>query len=423
MAEHSARGKPNIWYVHPYAGGPGVGRYSRPYYLARHWLQSGARATVFTPAFHHLLDAPQTAGARDIAGVPYEFVPARTYQGNGAGRLLHMAAFSLKMRLHAEKFARIHGRPDLVVASSPHPYAFLATHALARKFGARSVFEVRDLWPLSLTELAGVAPSHPLVRFTGWVERYAHRNADHVVSLLPCTLEHMVATGMPPEHWRYIPNGVHADESAPAAGAASDHPCIEQALQWRGAGRAVVVYAGALGRPNYVDSLVQAIAHLRDQGDTNVNAIIVGRGELQEELRGAIDRLRLNDRIALFEQMPKQAVLALLAHASVGYISLRKEPLFRFGVSPNKLFDYMLARLPVLFALQAGNDPVREAGCGVSVTPGDIPAIAQGLRQLAQLSEIERQEMGERGHAYVLAHHSYETLAKAYLDLASPGEP
>lgn len=421
MVEHIAGGKPNIWYVHPYAGGPGVGRYSRPYYLARQWLQSGARATVFTPAFHHLLDAAQAAGTRDIAGVPYEFVPARSYQGNGAGRLLHMAAFSMKMRLHAEKYARLHGRPDMVVASSPHPYIFLATHALARKFAARSIFEVRDLWPLSLTELAGVAPTHPLVRFTGWVERYAHRNADTVVSLLPCTLEHMVGTGMPAEHWRYIPNGVHTDESAPPASAA-DQPSVKQARLWREAGRTVVVYAGALGRPNYVDSLVQAIAHLRDHGDTSTSAVIVGRGELQEELRATIARLGLGDRVALFEQMPKQAVLALLAHASVGYISLRVEPLFRFGVSPNKLFDYMLARLPVLFAVQAGNDPVQEARCGVSVNPGDVAAIADGLRKLGSVSEAERQEMGERGHAYVLAHHSYEALARAYLDLANPQE-
>ncbi|MHA3904156.1 glycosyltransferase family 4 protein [Castellaniella sp. WN] len=415
------KGQLNIWYVHPYAGGPGVGRYSRPYYLARQWLQSGARAAVFTPAFHHLLDTPQAAGTREIKGVSYEFVPTRSYQGNGVGRLLHMAAFSLKMWLNAGKYARRHGCPDLVVASSPHPYIFLATHALARKFGARSIFEVRDLWPLSLTELAGIAPTHPLVRFTGWVERYAYHHADTVVSLLPCTLEHMTATGMPPDHWQYIPNGVHADESALPI-STEDQPCVKQARLWREAGRSVVVYAGALGRPNYVDSLVQAIAHLKDHGDTNVFAIVVGRGELQEELRATINRIGLSERIALFEQMPKQVVLALLAHASVGYISLRKEPLFRFGVSPNKLFDYMLARLPVLFAVQAGNDPVQEAACGISVSPGDVVAIADGLRRLGSMSEAERRDMGERGHAYVLEQHSYDALARAYLDLANPSK-
>ncbi|KNE28288.1 glycosyltransferase family 4 protein [Achromobacter spanius] len=421
MAKQSSEGTPNIWYVHPYAGGPGVGRYSRPYYLARQWLQAGARATVFTPSFHHLLDTPQMAGTRDIAGVAYEFVPARPYQGNGAGRLAHMAAFSLKMRLHVDKYARLHGRPDMIIASSPHPYVFLATHAVARKFGARSVFEVRDLWPLSLTELAGVSPTHPLVRFTGWVERYAHRHADTVVSLLPCTLEHMTATGLAPERWRYIPNGVHTDEVVHTASAEA-HPTVKLARQWRETGRSVVVYAGALGRPNHVDSLVQAIARLRDQGDEKVAAIIVGRGELQETLRVTIAERNLGDRVALFEQMPKQAVLTLLAHADIGYISLRPEPLFRFGVSPNKLWDYMLARLPVLFALQAGNDPVHEAQCGVSVDPGEVGAIADGLRALSTLSEPERVAMGERGRTYVLAHHSYEALAQAYLQLEAPGE-
>ncbi|MNI52363.1 hypothetical protein D3C73_1071350 [compost metagenome] len=83
----------------------------------------------------------------------------------------------------------------------------------------------------------------------------------------------------------------------------------------------------------------------------------------------------------------------------------------------------MLARLPVLFAVQAGNDPVRESACGVSVNPGDVAAIADGLRHLGSLSEAERRDMGERGHAYVLAHHSYEALARAYLDLATAKEP
>ncbi|KAG0736618.1 hypothetical protein G6F50_017106 [Rhizopus delemar] len=82
----------------------------------------------------------------------------------------------------------------------------------------------------------------------------------------------------------------------------------------------------------------------------------------------------------------------------------------------------MLARLPVLFALHAGNDPVQEARCGISVDPGEVGAIAEGLRTLAALSEPERAAMGERGHAYVLTHHSYEALAQAYLQLDQPRE-
>jgi len=116
-------------------------------------------------------------------------------------------------------------------------------------------------------------------------------------------------------------------------------------------------------------------------------------------------------------------VQGLLREASAGYISLRPEPLFRFGVSPNKLFDYMLAALPVLFAVRAGNDPVAEAGCGISIDPGDPQAISAAIRRLAALTEEARQAMGERGRAYVLQRHGYRQLAQDYLRLLALEAP
>jgi glycosyltransferase involved in cell wall biosynthesis len=376
------------------------------------------RATIITAAFHHLLDQEQEPGHRRIENVDYAFLPARPYQGNGFKRLINMFEFSARLYAQAGRLQARCGKPDLIIASSPHPYAFPAAHMIARRVGALSAFEVRDLWPLSLIELAGVSPSHPVVKLTGWIERYACQQADYVVSLLPAALAHMEATGLDAARWRYIPNGVHTDEKSFSANTRVSQLCIEQARQWRTQGRMVVVYAGALGKPNHVNSLVKAIAILKAQGDTQISAIIVGRGEMQDTLKVEIDSAGLSDRIALFSQIPKQAVLALLASASIGYIALQPEPLFRFGISPNKLFDYMLAALPVLFAIQAGNDPVSEAQCGVSVDPGNPTAIAQGLLELSRLPEEERQAMGLRGRDYVLSHHSYDTLAQAYLNLA-----
>lgn len=406
----------SIWFIHPYAGGPGVGRYDRPFHLARHWQALGQCSVVLTPSEHHLLDTPRQPGVEEIGGVTYEFVRSPAYRGNGLGRIINMAAFTAQLVRQGGALARRHGRPALVIASSPHPYAYVAARRLARRFGARCVFEVRDLWPLSLVELAGVSPSHPLVRVTGRLERHAYGTADAVVSLLPCTQEHMQAHGLPPQRWHYIPNGI---EPEAAAAEPVDSPPAALARQWRTAGRTVVVYAGALGRPNHVESLVRAMALQRDEG-VNSAAVIVGRGELEGRLRELVQELGLADRVALFGQIPKKAVLTLLQEASAGYISLRPEPLFRFGVSPNKLFDYMLAGLPVIFAVQAGNDPVREAGCGVSVDPGDPAAISEGIRALAVLPEAERRAMGERGRAYVRERHGYASLARAYLGLLEP---
>src|SRR3546814_17703099 len=101
------------------------------------------------------LDAPgQHRGACDIEGVPYEFLRTPAYQGNGVGRLLNMAALAAQLLRQQGALQRRYGRPDMVIGSSPHPYAFPATHRIAPAFGARSVFELPDRWPLSLCETA-----------------------------------------------------------------------------------------------------------------------------------------------------------------------------------------------------------------------------------------------------------------------------
>lgn len=403
----------NIWYVHPYAGGPGVGRYSRPYYLGRHWKSAGVNATIFTPAFHHLLDEPKKAGHADIEGVTYRFIDAPKYLGNGLGRLRNMFLFSWRLYRRADDYVAVHGKPDVIIASSPHPYAFLATHALARRYRATSIFEVRDLWPLSLIELGGVSRFHPFIKFTGWVEKYAYRHAHYTVSLLPLTLDYMTKKRLTKERWLYIPNGIDANEIDDVE---KTHPCVEQAQRLRERGQVVVTYAGALGRPNHLEALIRATRLLKDNGVSNVSVIIVGRGEQEEKLKELVIDLDVMELVHIYSQVPKTTISTLLRESNVGYISLRPEAIFRFGVSPNKLFDYMLAGLPVIFAVDAGNDPVTEAGCGFTVPAGDDFEISDALKRISKMTDGERLEMGGRGRRYVLENHDYRSLARRYLE-------
>jgi len=90
-------------------------------------------------------------------------------------------------------------------------------------------------------------------------------------------------------------------------------------------------------------------------------------------------------------------------------------PIYRFGIAPNKLMDYMMAGKAVLHAVEAGNDPVGDARCGLTVPPEDPAAIAEGLKGLAGLRAADRRAMGERGKAYVLRHHAYPVLAQRFI--------
>ncbi len=107
---------------------------------------------------------------------------------------------------------------------------------------------------------------------------------------------------------------------------------------------------------------------------------------------------------------------SFLAAIDVAYIGWQRVPIYRFGIAPNKLMDYMMAAVPVLHGVEAGNDPVAEAGCGLTVAPESPEAVVQGLRRLAALSVEERRAMGARGRDFVTAHHSYAVLAQRFID-------
>jgi hypothetical protein len=120
--------------------------------------------------------------------------------------------------------------------------------------------------------------------------------------------------------------------------------------------------------------------------------------------------------VTLLAPIPKAQVASFLGAIDIAYIGWKRVPFHRFGIAPNKLLDCMMAGVPVLHSVDAGNDPVAEAGCGLTVAPETPDAVAQGLRQLAALSAEERQAMGRRGCEFVRAHHSYAVLARRFID-------
>ena len=400
-----------IWYVHPYAGGPGIGRYSRPFYLSKAVQSLGDEFIVISASEHHLLDFKKQPGFLDNEGVPYYFVDTPSYRGNGLSRLINMIKFTLNLIKKHQEIEKIRGKPDVIICSSPHPYAYLATAYLARKYNAKSCFEVRDLWPLSLVELAGVSTLHPLTVLTGWIEQFAYRKSDKVISLLPHTYEYMGSKGLDKEKWLYIPNGIDAAEGV-TSNESKSSAAYKQLYKWHLEKQKVLIYAGGIGKPNNLEKLLEAFALLKEE---NIKLLIVGAGERESFLKSYAEKFKLTEYVKFFPQMNKKAAVDLMSKVDVCFISLLPEDIFRFGVSPNKLFDYMLVKKPIIYAVKASNDPVNEASCGFSCDPNSAEDIAEKIKQIFLLSEKERYKMGENGYRYVIENHSYKMLAEKLL--------
>ncbi|CAM4015905.1 putative glycosyl transferase WbpJ [Pseudomonas reidholzensis] len=336
------------------------------------------------------------------------------------GRVLSMLVFAALLLPFCMIQAVRRGRPDIIIYSSPHPFGVLSCWLAARLLRAKFVFEVRDLWPLSLIELAGLSETNLLVRATGLIERFAYARADKVISLLPYAEPHMRGKGLSAGKFLWVPNGVVASDAGTRADT-HDSPFIRHVRDLRQQGVFVVIYAGAHGKPNSLDGLVRSATILK-QRNANVRIILVGKGESKAHLSSLAAR-EASGIVEFFAQQPKEDVMAALAFASAGYISLKSEPLFRFGVSPNKLWDYMRGGMPIIFACTVNNNPVDEYDCGLSVDPDSPDEIASAIIQLMRLTEQQRKAMGLKGREAVLEHYTYETLAPKLLQGLGSGRP
>lgn len=202
----------------------------------------------------------------------------------------------------------------------------------------------------------------------------------------------MVEHGLKPEKFICVPNGiVKADWEQPMA---CPPVYYDKLKQYHDEGYFLIGYTGAHGIANALDSFVEAGEQLRNQ---KIKLLLVGPGPERDRLKQKVCDRNLNDTVELLEPVKRNQVPELLNQMDALYVGLQRQPLFRFGVSPNKLMDYMMAAKPVIFAIDAPNDMVADANCGISIEPEDSAAIAAAAQKLASLSQEELQEMESAG--------------------------
>jgi glycosyltransferase involved in cell wall biosynthesis len=403
--------------INHYAGSPHHGMEFRPFYFARQWVRDGHEVEILAASFSHLrAKNPASVWLRRsevLEGIRYKWFRTPAYNGNGVGRVVNMLTFLAWLVVLIPRMAW--RRPDVVIASSTYPLDMVPAWVAARLCGARLVFEVHDLWPLSPKELGQLSDRHPFILLMQWGENFAYRHCDLCVSLLPKAFEHMRAHGLNAERYLYIPNGIDPEEWQTEVGVL-DRSHREALVALRARHPFVLGYVGSHGLANALDTLLEAVSECRDE---RLGVVMIGGGPERARLQGKAASLGLEDRMVFLPPLPKRQVPSALAHMDALYIGWARSSLYRFGISPNKLFDYMMAGKPILHAIEAGNDPVREAGCGISVGPENVSFLVEGLEQLMGVSPEERAGMGGRGREFVLRHHRLDTLARTMMDAMS----
>ncbi|NPV90652.1 MAG: glycosyltransferase family 4 protein [Firmicutes bacterium] len=390
-----------IWIINPYALPPSEPGGTRHYSLARELRGRGHEVLIIASNFNYNTRREINPGLAEnttveIDSVPFTWVPVPGYHGNTRARVWNMLAFARKVL--ALKSLEAANRPDVIIASSPHLFGAWAAERLAHFYRVPFILEVRDLWPQTFVELGGFSPRHPFILVMSWIEGYLYRRADRIITLLPKAGDYISGFGIPRERVVWVPNGIDL-----ALGPEPAPPVPGEKLR--------LIYTGAHGLANSLDTIIEAARILESENwSDRISFRFVGDGPEKPRLRKIVEKLGLSS-VEFEDPVSKERVPGVLQEADACVAVLKKSSLYRWGMSLNKLFDYLAAGRPVILGTGAVNDPVRESGGGISVPAEDPGALARAIKEVAGMTAEERWEMGMRGRRYVEGNYSFKHLA------------
>ena len=379
--------------------------------MAREWKNKGHNVTILGANFSHLRKnnpvIEKDFQEEVIDGITYVWVKTPQYQGNGVGRIKNISTFMWKLRTNYKMLADKY-KPDAVIASSTYPLDIYPAHRIAKRCNAKLCFEIHDLWPLSPMEIGGFSEKNPAIVILQRAEDFAFKNSDVIVSILPNADKHIRERGFSTDKFVYVPNGILTGEKNEAP----MEKTIERLQELKEQGYFLVGYTGNHSPANVLDTMIDAAKKTTDE---KVKYVLVGKGNVKNQL---MEYAKANNvtNIEFLDPVLKDNMDNVLELLDIGYIGLKKQNLFNYGVSPNKLFDYMMASLPVIYAVEASNDPVKDSNCGISVPAENPEAVVEAVMKIKNLSEEEKIKMGGNGKKYVLDNHMYEGLADKFLN-------
>ncbi|MBX7268050.1 glycosyltransferase family 4 protein [Micromonospora sp. Llam7] len=346
------------------------------------------------------------AGRRNlVTGLPQRAEPGfhpvavTPYRGNGLGRALNWASYAVT----ATAAGLRQPRPDVVYASSPHLLAGLSGWVVSRLRRTPFVLEIRDLWPRVLVEMGALSETSVAYRALERLERFLYRHADRIVIMAPGVRAAIEGKGVPSERIAFIPNAADPDDFLPSA----DRDGLRRRY---GFTRRTAVYAGAHGPANGLHLLLEAARAVPE-----IDVVLVGSGVEKPRLRAAADGIR---NIRFLDPVPKTEIPDLLHAADIGVHVLADVELFRGGVSPNKVFDYLAAGLPILTNSPGTvGDLVIGADAGYVTPPNQL---AHGLGQLVRASPDDLAKMGAAGRRWIRENQSRGAMSRALGQLLAP---
>lgn len=398
-----------IWYISKYFApktqkSPG----SRGWFLMRRIADKGYSVVVITSDSNNIYPQPDLNSRvviEEEQGVKLVWLKTLKYKtAKSFLRILSWFHFEWNLLKLDKSFF---SKPDIVIVSSLSLLTVLNGLWLKHNYKCTLIFEVRDIWPLSVVEDGGFSKWNPLVLMLGLVERLGYRYAEKIVGTMPNLSEHVSEILGYEKKVCCIPMGVDMDS-------VNDHDDLPTGYieKYLSSGKFTVAHVGSIGITNALETFFHAAELMKNE--ERVEFILVGDGALKQQFEKKYEHLV---NVTFAPQVSKGMVYSVLSRCDLLYFSAHKSKVWDYGQSLNKVIDYMLAGKPIVASYSGFPSMIDEAKCGTFVPAGDAVALTSEIFHYANMESQEMNQMGLRGRQWILKNRSYKKLADDYIML------
>ena len=392
--------------ISKYSSPPKYGVGSRLYYLSKEFANKGNDVTLISSDSNHLAKYPDTKvifNEEQIGNLKHIWIKTYKYAVSSSfKRLISWIDFDRKLFKFIIKKNDI---PEVVIISSLSLTSILYGIHLKRKYKCKLVFEVRDIYPLTMIEELGFKKYHPLIFLFTILEKRGYKKADLIVGTMPNLSEHVCkvlknekevffsSLGIP-EIWNHkMAESNDIDKMFPKE-------------------KIIVGYAGSMSKSNALFPLMDAIRELSET-NSKIHFVLVGDGETREKLEITV---RNCYNVTFGGKIEQKYIPYFLSKCDMLYLATHKSKVWQFGQSMNKMIDYMLAAKPIIASYSGYQSMLNESKSGVFIPVGSSVDIINSINYYSLLDKTERQLIGNAGRDWIKANLSYEKLAINYLN-------
>ncbi len=400
-----------IWFINDYAGSPFHGMTYRHYYMAKELKRKGIKPIIITASYSHFLnnyppiERQQSYLFQKVDMIDYLWLKVLKYKDSrDKKRVLKWFQFCFKLLNLPKELPK----PNSIVCSTSAPMMILPAYYLAKKHKAKLIFEIRDIWPLTLMHFKNYSASNPLIYLMQKSVNFGFKKADHIISVLPNTSEYIKEQNIFDFKFTYLPNGISLEELS------SPLPLNKETKEQIPKDKFIVGYTGAMGMGDGLDLLIDVANELKLHQE--IVFVLIGKGSEKERLKERIKSLKLTN-ISILDAIPKKEVQSVLQLFNLCYIGWEDLEIYKYGISANKIFDYMYSGKPIVHLFNGKGDLIEQANCGITIKEQNSHKVASAILKLYEMPHYALENMGERGKRFVLKYHTYSSITEKFLTI------